>query len=100
MCIGMANGGKTLTEDLRKKSVAEAVKSFQEKPERFNNNFVETATERFVNAIKTEANREFAHRLKEFLDMYEHVACENCDGLPIVRYYINRLIEEMVGGME
>lgn len=37
MCIGMANGGKSLTEDLRNKSAADAIKSFQEAGTKFTN---------------------------------------------------------------
>lgn len=44
MCIGMANGGKSLTEDLRKKSASEAIKSFQETGTSFTNAMVAGAT--------------------------------------------------------
>ena len=43
MCIGMANGGKSLTEELRKNSAAEAIKSFQEAGTSFTNSMVASA---------------------------------------------------------
>ena len=95
MCIGMANGGKSPTEDLRKKSAAEAIKSFQERPERFNNSFVETAAERFVNAIKADAIKEFAERLKE--KAYLNDGVTGFQDVIVEVNDIDNLVKEMVG---
>lgn len=92
MCLGMANGGKSLTEDLRKKSSEEAIKSFQEGAERFNESLVESATARFVNTIKADAIKEFAEQVKmafyyEFDKLIPSIMADKID----------ELVKEMVG---
>ena len=91
----MANGGKSLTEDLRKKSSEEAIKSFQEGAERFNKSLVESVTERLINEIKAEAIKEFAERLKEHLKGYGGLYC-----VTTMNVHIDNLVKEMVGDTE
>ena len=92
MCIGMANGGKLLTEDLRKKSSEEAIKSFQEGAERFNKSLVESVTERLINEITKDAIKVFAERVKmafyyEFDELIPSIMADKID----------ELVKEMVG---
>ena len=47
--------------------------------------------------IKAEAYKECIEKVKEYIDTYEHLACEECKCLPISKDGLDNLYKEMVG---
>lgn len=52
---------------------------------------------RQVERAKAEAYKEFAERLKEYIDTHEHLSCEECECVPISKDGLDNLLKEMVG---
>lgn len=50
--------------------------------------------------IKAEAYRECVEKVKEYIDTYEHLACEECECVPISKETLDNLLKEKVGGAD
>ena len=46
---------------------------------------------------KAEAYKECIEKVKEYIDTYEHLACEECECVPISKDGLDNLLKEMVG---
>ena len=54
------------------------------------------ATE-YDNKIKAEAYKECIGKVKEYIDTYEHLSCEECECVPISKDGLDNLLKELVG---
>ena len=59
-----------------------------------------TERNEFLEQLKTakaEAYKECIEKVKEYIDTYEHLACEECECVPISKDGLDNLLKEMVG---
>lgn len=47
--------------------------------------------------IKAEAYKECIGKVKEYIDTYEHLSCEECECVPISKDELDNLLKELVG---
>ena len=47
--------------------------------------------------VATEAYKECVEKVKEYIDTYEHLACEECECVPIRKDSLDNLLKELVG---
>lgn len=51
----------------------------------------------FYALLKAEAYKECIEKIKEYIDTYEHLSCEECECVPISKNALDNLLKEMVG---